>query len=197
MSDQEVEALFVLETQRLMLKLLTKENLISVMSFWGDPEVMAYCGGPGDEARELRAIDYYAVLHQKMGYSVYGVFNKETCSLMGACGFNPGEREGEAELIYHFAKPFWGKGYAFEAAKACIVYICGIESVEKLLAVVEPENAASAKVLDKLGFENHGLRLREGQKQQLLYYTLSLKNVSAEVIQKWSESFEGTQETLV
>jgi len=62
--------MFLLETERLGLRLLEPSDLEAIMTFWGDVEVMRYCGGPGTHERELRAVGYYAELQQRSGLSV-------------------------------------------------------------------------------------------------------------------------------
>ncbi|MDK9711050.1 GNAT family N-acetyltransferase [Acidaminobacter sp.] len=167
--------MFLFETERLGLRLLEPSNLEDIMTFWGDEEVMGFCGGPGTRERELRAIGYYAELQQRRGLSVYGVFEKKYKHMIGACGFNPGETEEEAELIYHFAKAYWGKGYATEAAKACISYARGVQSIERIVASTDPRNVVSGKVLEKLGFQYEGMKWHEDLQQEEPTYVMRLR----------------------
>jgi RimJ/RimL family protein N-acetyltransferase len=57
---------------------------------------------------------HYEHLQAENGYSVYTVLLKDISAVIGVCGFNPGENEEEAELLYHFNQHYWGKGYATE-----------------------------------------------------------------------------------
>lgn len=91
--------MFLFETERLGLRLLEPSDLDDIMTFWGDEEVMQYCGGPGTRERELRAVDYYAELQQRRGLSVYGVFEKNDKCMIGACGFNPGKQRMKRSLF--------------------------------------------------------------------------------------------------
>lgn len=167
--------MFLFETERLGLRLLEPSDLEDIMTFWGDEEVMGFCGGPGTRERELRAVGYYVELQQRRGLSVYGVFEKEYKHMIGACGFNPGETEEEAELIYHFAKAYWGKGYATEAAKACISYARGVQSIERIAASTDPRNVVSGKVLEKLGFQYEGMKWHEDLQQEEPTYVMRLR----------------------
>lgn len=167
--------MFLFETERLGLCLLEPSDLEDIMTFWGDEEVMGYCGGPGTRERELRAVGYYAELQQRRGLSVYGVFEKNDKHMIGACGFNPGETEEEAELIYHFAKVYWGKGYATEAAKACISYAREVQSIERIAASTDPRNVVSRKVLEKLGFQYEGMKWHEDLQQDEPTYVMRLR----------------------
>jgi RimJ/RimL family protein N-acetyltransferase len=73
--------------------------------------------------------------------------------LIGACGL--GERNGEAELGYWIARPYWGLGFASEAGRA-VLNIAKAIGHTKLIAGHFTDNPASGKVLRKLGFKNTG-----------------------------------------
>jgi ribosomal-protein-alanine N-acetyltransferase len=61
-------------------------------------------------------------MQKEKGFSPYLVMLKESKDIIGVCGFNPPNNGYDAELMYHLAKKYWGKGYATEAAKGCIDY---------------------------------------------------------------------------
>jgi RimJ/RimL family protein N-acetyltransferase len=73
--------------------------------------------------------------------------------LIGSCGL--GERDGGVELGYWIARPFWGQGYAAEAAKA-VVGIARALGHQKLVARHFTDNPASRRVLRKVGFQAVG-----------------------------------------
>lgn len=151
----------VLETKRLLLSTLKEENLDDLMTIWGDPEVMKYCGGAGTKERELRALRFYINLQAEKGYAPYLVQLKETNDVIGVCGFNPPNLDGIPELMYHFAKPYWGLGYATEAASACIDYGWNYLKLPKIAAAIYAENDASKHILSKLNFYYKGEKYLE------------------------------------
>jgi RimJ/RimL family protein N-acetyltransferase len=73
--------------------------------------------------------------------------------LIGACGL--GNLDGEAELGYWIARPYWGLGFATEASRA-VLNIARTIGHKKLIASHFTDNPASGKVLRKLGFQNTG-----------------------------------------
>jgi RimJ/RimL family protein N-acetyltransferase len=73
--------------------------------------------------------------------------------LIGACGL--GEHEGEAELGYWIARPYWGLGFATEAGRA-VVDVAKAIGHKKLVASHFVDNPASGRVLRKLGFTDSG-----------------------------------------
>ena len=96
--------------------------------------------------------------------------------LVGACGL--GERDGVAELGYWIARPYWGLGYATEAAPA-VIGIARSIGHKRLVAGHFIDNAASGRVLRKIGFRSTGrvaerLSKGRGTKVECVLYELSL-----------------------
>lgn len=162
-------------SQRLIIRTLEAADIDAVMRFWGDAEVMRYVPGPLlDRATILKAIDQYHALHTARGYAVYAVVLKTGGTVIGACGFNPTASEDEVELIFHFAKEHWGKGYATEAGELCIQYIRHHPKIKTITASLLPENTASEQVLQKLGFQYTGTKWQEDSQRNEPCYTLRL-----------------------
>jgi RimJ/RimL family protein N-acetyltransferase len=102
--------------------------------------------------------------------------------LIGACGI--GEQAGEAELGYWIARPFWGLGFATEAARA-VIGIARAIGHEKLVAGHFTDNPASGRVLRKLGFRATGRKAQRysagrGQQVPCLLYEKALDAASEE-----------------
>lgn len=164
--------MIIVETDRLLLRKLEVEDIDALMSVWGDEEVMKYCGGAGDREREESALKFYIHLQNERGYSPYAVILKENSELIGVCGFNPPCDHENMELMYHFAKKYWGKGYATEAARACIHYAREHLKSDKIVAFIDPNNQGSEKVLKKLGFIFKGTKWHDGSKKEEPYFEL-------------------------
>lgn len=162
------------ESERLLLRTLEKEDLDYAMDFWGNEEVMKYCLRAINREEILRTIEAYRNLQNGKGFSVYAVVLKENNEVIGVSGFNPTENENEIELIYHFAKKYWGKGYASEAARACIDYAKNNINADKIVASVDPQHNSSRKILEKSGFEFKYMKWYEETKQEEPYFELSM-----------------------
>ncbi|CAH2212486.1 GNAT family N-acetyltransferase [Tepidibacter aestuarii] len=161
------------ETDRLILRTLKVEDLEYAMDFWGNSEVMRYCGKSGNRQRLTEVIDFYISLQNEKRFSPYAVILKENRKIIGACGFNPTGNDCEIELIYHFAKEYWGKGYATEAAQSCVDYAYNNLKINKIIASIDPRNKNSKKILEKLGFEYKYIKWCEETKQEDQYFELS------------------------
>jgi RimJ/RimL family protein N-acetyltransferase len=78
--------------------------------------------------------------------------------VVGACGFEL--RNGLPEIGYWLGAPFWGNGYATEAARALIDHAFGERGYPALRAGARVSNPASRRVLEKCGFQWTGVGLR-------------------------------------
>ncbi len=83
----------------------------------------------------------------------------------------------ETEIYYTFARDYWGKGYAGEAAGAFLGYGFEVLGLEKIVAIVIPENTASVRVIEKLGMQSGGTITGLAEEfvffEGVLYFSLS------------------------
>jgi ribosomal-protein-alanine N-acetyltransferase len=82
--------------------------------------------------------------------------------LAGTIGLHPEPQHHRAELGYWIAKPFWGRGLVTEAAGEVLRWAFEEQQLNRVFAAVFPENTASKRVLEKLGFTYEGT-LRQHQ----------------------------------
>jgi RimJ/RimL family protein N-acetyltransferase len=84
----------------------------------------------------------------------FPIFLRATGEFIGTCGMEPFDFDGqpEVELGYRLCLNFWGKGYAKEAATAMLSYGFGNLKLTRIMAFVLPQNKASVRILDQLGF---------------------------------------------
>src|SRR5262249_52391181 len=75
---------------------------------------------------------------------------KATGKLIGACGLKFLDGSPEIEIGYHLARAGWNKGYATEAARACLRHAFEWLQLRRLVAVIEPDHVASQRVVEKL-----------------------------------------------
>lgn len=150
--DRSLERHVRIETERLWMRPLEDVDAEALLGVWGDPEVMRYCGGAGDEERLRRAVRSCKACQAERGYSPFAVLDKPSGQLIGVCGFKSTEDPEGAELIYHFTPAVWGRGYATEAARAALDWLRKTLPLRYVEASIDPMNGASRKVLAKAGF---------------------------------------------
>jgi len=130
----------VIETERLLIRAFTGAERAAVTAQWLEP---ANERAPGQPEHRVR---YYAA------NVPWGVWERATGELVGDCSLHLDADYGEWELSYGIVRGRWGRGYATEAAQACVRYGFEEMGLEKIVADASPENAASRRVLEKCGF---------------------------------------------
>ena len=143
----------VLTTPRLRLRHLCLNDIDAVAALYADPVGMASKGGsrPYRDAEHnvLEAIAEY----KSIGYGFYATIYQANNCLIGLCGLLAQTVDGqpEIEIAYMFAKEYWGKGLATEAAQALKIY--GFTQIQagRLIALIAPANIASQRVALKIG----------------------------------------------
>jgi RimJ/RimL family protein N-acetyltransferase len=145
-----------LETQRLILRDFTLEDVSQLAPILSDPRVMEFSPkGVLSTVETQGKIEEFIALYQNRGFGKWAVIFKATNQLIGYCGIALERIDGmdEPELGYRLEPAFWGQGLATEAAKPALNYGLGQLQLPYLLGIVEPANTASAKILKKLGLK--------------------------------------------
>lgn len=137
-------------------------DLDAVHGYASDPEVTRYMSwGPNtrDDTRSfLHFVLSAASANPRLVYEL-GVIESATGRLVGACGLH-GSGDGQAMLGYCLHQDAWGMGYGTEAARAHLGFAFEQLRLHRVWAGTDPDNAASARVLEKLGMTREG-HLRE------------------------------------
>lgn len=142
-------------TDRLRLRPYRPDDAQAMFAVFGDPEVMRYSMSGADPTIESTQARIQKLMdHQNLfGFSLWVVEDRSTGAILGDCGLKQLEEGPEIEVGYRFAKPHWGHGYASEAAAASVQHGFAALGLARIVAVVEPPNVASRKVLEKIGLK--------------------------------------------
>jgi len=82
---------------------------------------------------------------------LFTAIEKASGDFVGFCGLKYLDTSSEIEVGYRLAKKFWRRGLATEAARASLRYGFETLGLDRIVAVVQPENAASCRVIEKTG----------------------------------------------
>ena len=150
------------------------DDLPSAHYIWGDPDVMKYVdAGKPLATKSIEKSVEAGIRHQAVfGFQHWAVIENQSQSLVGACGFNNREEPKQIEMVFHFAKLSRGNGFATEAAKACIEYALANIHPDKIVAGCHPENKASRRVLEKVGFRFIGNKWFDDTQREEPYFEL-------------------------
>jgi [ribosomal protein S5]-alanine N-acetyltransferase len=162
-----------LVTSRLVLRPVVPEDLEPLKAIWGDPVVMSHMGrGTRDDADSRKRVRELIEHQRRHGFGKWAATERATSDVIGYCGIELYENGPDGELGFCLARSAWGRGYATEAARAWLEHGFGALGFLRLLALVKPDNAASIRVLEKIGMTYAGAtRLAGGE--WLLYETFA------------------------
>jgi [ribosomal protein S5]-alanine N-acetyltransferase len=143
----------MIETERLIFRRFTADDLPQLIEQRSDPDVNKYLGGPkrqNAEALEKR-LQFYISCYDKFGFGSCAMLWKSTGEMIGAAGLQPLEDTGEIEIGYSIVKDFWGMGIGTEAARGWLDYGFRKAGLDRIVAVAIEENIASRRIMEKLG----------------------------------------------
>ncbi len=148
--------MIILETDRLTLREITTDDAAFLLKLLNEPSFIKNIGD-----RNVRTIDdacQYALngpiaSYKQHGFGLYLVELKESRAPIGICGLVKRESLPDADIGYALLPEYWRKGYALEATAAVKQHGFGELGHKRILAIVNPANAGSIKVLDKLGLK--------------------------------------------
>jgi RimJ/RimL family protein N-acetyltransferase len=141
----------VLETERLILRCPHQDDLDAFAEMMADPEAAKFLGGVIPRSVVWRGIASLAGSWVLKGYSMFSVVEKASGRWIGRIG--PWSPEGwpGTEVAWGLTRAAWGKGYATEAAEACIDFAFDRLGWEEVVHTIDPGNTASQAVARRVG----------------------------------------------
>lgn len=147
-----------LETDRLRLRELSAssvEDAAFILRLLNEPSFIRNIGDRG--VRSLDDAHHYVAngpvsSYRAYGYGLYRVEIKTSGAIAGLCGLVRREGLNGPDLGYAFLPEFWSQGYALESARAVLAHARRSLALERIMAIVNPDNEDSIRLLQKLGF---------------------------------------------
>lgn len=149
----------MIETERLILRPPEPADRAPLHAMWADPAVMADLGPVKTAAESDAALARHAS-YAPLGFCA--VVRRTDGVTLGFCGLKPGALgtpiAGILEIGWMLAVPYWGEGYAREAAAASIGWVWANRGDESIVAITSRQNAKSRGLMARLGM-HHDLML--------------------------------------
>ena len=160
-----------IETERLILRMFSPDDAETFQRIWNDPLVMKYIEGWRPSLEESRAVMTRLLERwREQGFGQWAIVHKEEGKPIGYAGFKYLDNTPEVELLYGVDAPYWNQGYTTEAASACLHYVFEHTALDRIVAVAEPENTGSWRVMEKLGMKRE--KIARYYNQDLVYYAI-------------------------
>lgn len=145
----------ILHTERLRLRLWETKDLLDCIEMNLDTEVMKYFPAILTKEQTIQFYDRVQKHFLEYGFGLYVVENTSTKEFLGYTGFMIANFEASftpcVEIGWRFKKQYWGKGYATEAAKACLDYGFDTLGFDKIYSFTATPNLKSENVMKRIG----------------------------------------------
>lgn len=149
-----------LRTERLVLAPLDPAHLPALAAMLADPIVMRHFPRVMTLAEAGQWLRRTVERYQEHGTGLLAVLRDDgdTTTFLGDCGLQIRAFGGRThlELGYHFRRDAWGRGYATEAARACVALGLRHTDADEIVALIRPENVPSQGVARRLGMRPDG-----------------------------------------
>ena len=145
----------ILKTHRLVLRHQRKSDIKFLVHLWMDEDMTKFTGGPRNKMNLIEEFRKIAEDPMKEEFDLWSIEMKNSHELIGQAGFIPKVIKGKEyiELNYYIDKIKWGKGYAKEISKALLDHAFNEKMLDRIIAIVDPENEASKAVAKSIGLK--------------------------------------------
>lgn len=182
MADNANNTLQTIDVDRIKLRKIEYFDSREIFDIFSSEETMKYYGMfPFTKVEEtLKLIEHFSNSIVENTSLRWGIELKSKNKLIGTCGFHSwNKKHRRAEIGYELNKDYKHKGYMSEALGEIIKYGFDHMELNRIEALIYPENTASKSLIKKLGFVEEGI-LEEyciflGKGQDLVMYSLSKK----------------------
>lgn len=144
----------VLETDRLVLRKLSVDDAEFIFELVNEPSWLRFIGDKGvrtiEDARNY-ILQGPMASYERFGFGLYLTELKDSGVPIGICGLVKRDALEFADIGFAFLPKFWGKGYAYESARAVLGFAKTNLGLNRILAITNPDNHSSIRLLEKVG----------------------------------------------
>jgi len=145
----------VLETDRLELRRLTTGDSAFILELLNDEAWLRYIGDKG--VRTLAGAKRYLEtgpieMYERLGFGLYLVVRKSDGASIGICGLIKRDVLEDVDIGFAYLPPYRRHGYGREAASAVLAHGAADFGLKRIVAITSPDNDASVRLLEGLGF---------------------------------------------
>lgn len=168
----------IASTERLLISRLSFADTGFILKLLNEPAFIQFVGDRDirteQDAKQYLAegpLDSYA----KHGFGLFRVASKDTRDALGICGLVSRAELPQPDLGFAFLATQWGNGYALESSRAVLQHAASDLGMHRVIAIVNANNVASIRLLDKLGFKFEKMVRMTGEDQDICQYMIALQ----------------------
>ena len=167
--------MLILETDRLRLRWFhdTASDADFLRALLNDPGWLANIGERNvrtrRQARHWIATRHTAV-YGRLGFGFWAIERKSDGALMGMCGLIKRDTFDDVDIGFAFLPAFRACGYAAEAAQATLAHGFATIGLRRIIAITSPDNAASGRLLEKVGLRFERMLAIQGEDREVRQY---------------------------
>lgn len=176
----------ILETQRLILREILETDAEFILDLLNQPSFIRFIGDRGvrtiEESKDF-INNRYRKSYEDHGFGLWTVELKDHPPAtaggtdknvpIGICGLVKRDSLPDPDIGFAFLPDYWGKGYAFEAAKATLEYAREVVGAERILAITDADNESSGKLLEKIGLTFEGMTKQPHDENELKLFSVT------------------------
>ncbi|MGE7602720.1 GNAT family N-acetyltransferase [Peribacillus sp. NPDC097675] len=156
-----------MESERIVLRPVSLDDAEDMYEYTSDEETTRYLYDPHKDLNRTKNFIANYFLEEPLGK--YAIVLKESNKMIGAIEFRIHESNKCGELGYTLNRNFWGKGYMTEAGRLILELAFNVLDLERVFAECDVINAASGKVLDRLGMKCEGIHRKSHMTKGTLF----------------------------
>lgn len=170
--------MYEIETERLLLRRFSLADVDEIHAIYCKYDVMQYAGGIRTRGQVENYIEKMLKSWEKNQFGMWAIAWKNEDIIIGDAGLCFLEKTSEIEVGYVLDKPYWNLGVATEVTKASLRYGFEVLNLDKIVAVANPKNFASRRVMEKVGmtYEKDAFYYNS----DVVYYSISKSDCSSD-----------------
>jgi RimJ/RimL family protein N-acetyltransferase len=143
---------FPAATDRIRFRLYRPEDIAEVAEMFGDAQARRFYPEMGDPGEVERWVGWNLDNYATHGFGLWVIEHRDESQFLGDCGLTCQPVAGGQwlEVGYHLQRRYRGKGYATEAARACVDYALERLAAERVCSIVDPANTPSIRVASRV-----------------------------------------------
>ncbi len=165
----------IIETERLFLRKFTLHDAPFMLELLNTPTWLQFIGDRNVHTiadAENYLLNGSLKSYEENGFGFYAVIEKSSTKTIGMCGLIKRDSLPDIDIGFAFLPDLIGKGFGYEAASATLAYAKNSLKIDRIIAIVNPDNEKSIGLLKKIGMTFEKMTLFENEEKELMLFSI-------------------------